>query len=45
MPKFFLRENGQNTTAIFVWNENGRRLLLGAQSINTERAQFENDDF
>ena len=27
-------------SAIFVWYENGRRRLLGAQSINTERASL-----
>ena len=40
---FFSRENGTKhentpTSAMFVWHENGRRWLLGAQSINTERA-------
>ena len=41
---FFSRENVQNTknskSAIFIWYENGRRRLLGAQSINTERASW-----
>ena len=43
--QFFSRENGQNTKILevrhFLWYENGRRRLLGAQSINTERAEPE----
>ena len=39
--QFCPRENRQNTknskSAIFVWYENGRQRLLGAQSINTAR--------
>ena len=34
---FFLRENGQSTKILEV-RQNGRRRLLRAQSINTERA-------
>ena len=37
---FFLRENGQSTKILEV-RQNGRRRLLGAQSINTERALSE----
>ena len=37
---FFSRENGQNTKMLEVSYENGRRRLLGAQSINTERASL-----
>ena len=41
----FSRENGQNTKntrspPFPVWYENGRRWLLGAQSINIERASW-----
>ena len=31
-------------SAIFDWCENGRRLLLGAQSISTERATLKNKE-
>ena len=39
-PIFFSREKGQNTKILKVWYENGRRWLLGMQSINTERASL-----
>ena len=41
---FFTRKRTKHETysksAIFVWYENGRRWLLGAQSINTERVSL-----
>ena len=38
--QFVSREDGQNTNILEVWYQNGRRRLLGAQSINTERASY-----
>ena len=40
MSLFFSRENGQNTKILEVRHENGRRRVLGAQSIDTERASY-----
>ena len=40
MSLFFSRENGQNTKILEVRHENGRRRVLGTQSIDTERASY-----
>ena len=44
MPIFFHDKTDKTRkytkSAIFVWYENGRRRLLAAQSINAERASF-----
>ena len=41
MSLFFSRENGQNTKILEVRHfQNGRRRVLGAQSIDTERASY-----
>ena len=49
LTKFFHEKTDKtrkySKSAIFVWYENGRRQLLGAQSINTERASLRLSDW